>query len=179
MSDYKNIFTESKGSKECNETISKYYERIKDTNYKGAIMMAVCRGKVSEGIDFANNYGRAVIVTGLPYPVLYDPRVVLKKQYLDESKTSSTGTLWYNQQAYRAVNQAIGRVIRHKDDYGAILLCDERFSYSNSISQLPNWMKGHIKKINDFSEAIVELKSFFNIANESVSGEIFKKYYLI
>ena len=37
------------------------------------------------------------------------------------------GHEWYSQQALRAVNQAIGRVIRHKDDYGAILLCDERF----------------------------------------------------
>jgi Rad3-related DNA helicase len=28
----------------------------------------------------------------------------------------------------RSVNQAIGRVIRHVDDYGAVLLCEERFS---------------------------------------------------
>ena len=27
----------------------------------GAIFMAVCRGKVSEGLDFANNNARAVI----------------------------------------------------------------------------------------------------------------------
>ena len=28
----------------------------------------------------------------------------------------------------RAVNQAVGRVIRHKHDYGAIILADERFA---------------------------------------------------
>lgn len=38
-----------------------------------------------------------------------------------------TGEDWYNQQALRAVNQAVGRVIRHQHDYGAIILCDERF----------------------------------------------------
>lgn len=38
-----------------------------------------------------------------------------------------TGEEWYNQQATRAVNQAVGRVIRHRHDYGAIILCDERF----------------------------------------------------
>ena len=33
----------------------------------GAIFFAVCRGKVSEGIDFADKAGRAVILTGIPY----------------------------------------------------------------------------------------------------------------
>jgi regulator of telomere elongation helicase 1 len=41
---------------------------------------------MSEGIDFANEYGRAVIITGLPYPPYKDPRVVLKKQFLDDSR---------------------------------------------------------------------------------------------
>lgn len=38
-----------------------------------------------------------------------------------------TGEAWYTQQATRAVNQAMGRVIRHMHDYGAIILADERF----------------------------------------------------
>ena len=37
------------------------------------------------------------------------------------------GEAWYVQQASRAVNQAMGRVIRHRNDYGAIILADERF----------------------------------------------------
>ncbi len=37
-----------------------------------------------------------------------------------------SGEEWYKQQASRAVNQAVGRVIRHRRDYGAIILCDER-----------------------------------------------------
>jgi regulator of telomere elongation helicase 1 len=36
------------------------------------------------------------------------------------------GNDWYSQQASRAVNQAVGRVIRHRHDYGAIILADER-----------------------------------------------------
>ena len=39
-----------------------------------------------------------------------------------------SGSDWYKQQASRAVNQAVGRVIRHKHDYGAILLCDDRYA---------------------------------------------------
>ncbi|RNA23419.1 Regulator of telomere elongation helicase [Brachionus plicatilis] len=165
IGDVKSIFIESKNSKDCNDTVLKYYEKIKDRRSNGAIMFAVCRGKISEGIDFNDNNGRAVIVTGLPFPLYTDPRVVLKRQYLDEHKTSS-GTLWYNQQTYRAVNQAIGRVIRHKNDYGAILLCDERFSQMSSISQLPGWMRGHMKKINEYNSALDELGKFFNVAVE-------------
>ena len=125
-------------------------------------MFAVCRGKISEGIDFADNNGRGVIITGLPFPLFTDARVILKRQYLDEK--NSSGSLWYNQQAYRAVNQAIGRVIRHKNDYGAIILCDERFSQQSSISQLPGWMRAHVKKVTEYGVAISEMKKFFNIA---------------
>lgn len=63
--------------------MTEYYARIKDPNFKGAIFMGVCRGKVSEGLDFADINGRAVLIIGLPYPPLKDPRIVLKKQYLD------------------------------------------------------------------------------------------------
>ena len=154
-------------------------------------MFAVCRGKMSEGIDFANDYGRAVIITGLPYPPYKDPRVVLKKQFLDESKLPNVesnfkfillckkinyftfflqlnGQIWYSQQAFRAVNQAVGRVIRHKDDYGAVILCDERFSFDASIKQMPSWLKSYVKKLNNYEGAVDDLKSFFKVAIDTV-----------
>ena len=31
----------------------------------GALFLAVCRGKVSEGMDFANNYARAVVLVSI------------------------------------------------------------------------------------------------------------------
>ena len=88
MGDCKSIFMEPKDSKECTDTVLKYYDRIKDRNHNGAIMFAVCRGKISEGIDFADNNGRAVIITGLPFPLFTDPRVMLKRKYLDENKVT-------------------------------------------------------------------------------------------
>ena len=44
------------------------------------------------------------------------------------------GEAWYVQQAARAVNQAMGRVIRHRGDYGAIILADERFKVRHLLS---------------------------------------------
>lgn len=58
--------------------------------FGGCVLMAVCRGKVSEGIDFSDSKGRAVIVTGIPFAPYKDPWVVLKKQYLDEKCSGRT-----------------------------------------------------------------------------------------
>lgn len=95
-------------------------------------MFAVCRGKISEGLDFSDGAARSVILVGIPYPMVVDPRTILKRHYLDkqnsERKTGLSGQSWYCQQATRATNQAIGRVIRHKDDYGNIVLVDSRFA---------------------------------------------------
>jgi len=41
----------------------------------GAIFFAVCRGKVSEGMDFADNNARAVITVGIPFPNVKDMQV--------------------------------------------------------------------------------------------------------
>ena len=49
-------------------------------------MAGVCRGKLSEGIDFSDDAARCVIVIGLPYPQLTDPKVIMKKHYLDVNK---------------------------------------------------------------------------------------------
>lgn len=48
---------------------------------------------------------------------------------------------WYMIQAARAVNQTIGRVIRHNKDYGCVFLVDRKYSNSGSImSYLPEWL---------------------------------------
>lgn len=119
---------------------------------KGAIFMAVCRGKVSEGLDFADTNGRAVIITGLPFPPMYDPKIRMKRNYMQRNYTtrneSLSGDEWYQLEAARAVNQAIGRVIRHRNDYGAIFLCDIRFNKATQKSQLSQWIQRHIRSDN-------------------------------
>lgn len=74
---------EPKGKDAFNKSIAEYYEKVNSPEYKGAIFMGVCRGKVSEGLDFIDHNGRAVIITGLPYPPFKDPKVVLKRKYMD------------------------------------------------------------------------------------------------
>nr|XP_021139479.1 regulator of telomere elongation helicase 1 [Columba livia] len=138
----------------------------------GAAFLAVCRGKASEGLDFADVNGRGVIITGLPFPPRLEPRVVLKMQFLDELRSSGAGTQylsgreWYSQQASRAVNQAIGRVIRHRQDYGAIFLCDHRFTTGDVRSKLPSWVRPYVNVYDNFGHAVRSVSLFFRVAQE-------------
>ena len=66
-------------------------------------MLGVCRGKLSEGIDFSDDAARCVIMVGIPYPQMMDPNVIMKKHYLD-SKLFSSGKEWYNREASKSVN---------------------------------------------------------------------------
>ncbi|KAJ9587971.1 hypothetical protein L9F63_018600, partial [Diploptera punctata] len=163
----KPIFVEPRSKDSFSQVMREYYEAVQDPTYRGACFMAVTRGKVSEGLDFVDVNGRAVIVTGLPYPPMKDAYVKLKKEYLSENckkeKDSNclTADQWYLYEATRAVNQAIGRVIRHKDDYGAIILCDSRFEQKNIMTALSTWIQPQIKKYDTFGPVIRDLKKFF------------------
>jgi len=42
------------------------YKKACDSG-RGAVFFSIARGKVSEGVDFNNHYGRAVIVFGVPF----------------------------------------------------------------------------------------------------------------
>ena len=79
-----------------------------------------------------------------------------------------SGRQWYRQQASRAVNQAVGRVIRHKQDFGAILLCDARFKYPDALQQLPCWMRPYVKVYNEFGLVQRDLIHFFRAADKMV-----------
>lgn len=71
-----------------NIVIEEYYKAIQEN--KGAMFLAVYRGKVSEGLDFSDWKARAVIILGLPYPPYQDPRVVMKREYLDEMRKENS-----------------------------------------------------------------------------------------
>ncbi|XP_070237500.1 regulator of telomere elongation helicase 1 isoform X2 [Bos mutus] len=171
----KPLFVEPRSKGGFSEVMEAFYARVAAPESSGAIFLAVCRGKASEGLDFADVNGRGVIVTGLPYPPRMDPRVLLKMQFLDEMKAQSgaggqflSGHDWYRQQASRAVNQAIGRVIRHRHDYGAVFLCDHRFAHADTRAQLPSWVRPHVKVYDSFGHVIRDVAQFFRVAQKTM-----------
>jgi regulator of telomere elongation helicase 1 len=61
----------------------------------------------------------------------------------------------------RAVNQAIGRVIRHRNDYGAVLLADERFASVSLQQQLSLWLRPLVQAPSDVGPVLQSLTAFF------------------
>lgn len=165
ISSIKKVFIEPKNKNEFNASMQSF-KQIVDHTPDGAIFMAVCRGKLSEGIDLADDYCRAVIMIGLPYPARYDPKVILKQQYLNENNSKLNGVKWYVLQMKRALNQSIGRVVRHKNDYGMIILCDSRFTQLHD--GFSKWILPFFEKNNtqfQFRNSIQQINSFFKMPN--------------
>jgi len=168
----KAIITEPKGGDQLDSAMKEFYSVIEasttsPTEYgqDGALFMAVCRGKVSEGLDFADNNARAVVCVGIPFPAFKDTLVDLKKKYNDGRRSRNPDILpgrdWYEIQAFRALNQALGRCIRHKKDWGAILMVDDRYRknprYVNSLSK---WVRGKVVHYNNCNMMLNSLKTF-------------------
>ena len=72
----------------------------------GALLLAVCRGKISEGVDFADNNARAVITIGLPFPNFKSTEITDKRKYNDKFCKDLgllSGQDWYTIQAFRFI----------------------------------------------------------------------------
>uniref|UniRef100_A0AAX7T3F8 DNA 5'-3' helicase n=1 Tax=Astatotilapia calliptera TaxID=8154 RepID=A0AAX7T3F8_ASTCA len=174
----KTVITEPRGGGgkgDFDELLHTYYSAIKyceekgetDTHY-GALLIAVCRGKVSEGLDFTDDNARAVVAVGIPFPNIKDLQVELKMKYNDlhsKSRGLLPGSRWYEIQAYRALNQALGRCIRHRNDWGALILVDDRYRNNPNkyITGLSKWVRQLVQHHNTFSDAMQSLVAFSQV----------------
>ncbi|KAK2952206.1 putative Fanconi anemia group J protein like protein [Blattamonas nauphoetae] len=172
----------------------------------GAILFAVCRGKVSEGINFSDELARAVILMGIPYPSRNALEIELKMEFNEKQAEkwkkdgrggqagSTTGAItplsgqqWYSLQATRAANQALGRVIRHRYDYGALILLDARYLKEQSSASdgrirsdvsarnnLSKWFGKDVREMGSCEEGCARMQRFFAHADD-VYGTIRKE----
>ncbi|KAJ0173181.1 hypothetical protein K1T71_011357 [Dendrolimus kikuchii] len=142
MQGIKHVFKEDRNGKTHHEIMECYYKDV--ATDKGALLFAVYRGKVSEGMDFKDHQARAVITVGVPYPNMGDIAVRAKIDYNNRYATERNllrGSEWLKVQAYRALNQAVGRCVRHRGDWGAVLLIDARFTSDVYTEHLSKWLK--------------------------------------
>ncbi|XP_039938680.2 Fanconi anemia group J protein isoform X1 [Hirundo rustica] len=168
LEDVKTVIAEPQGGakSDFDELLKIYYDAIKCKGEKdGALLIAVCRGKVSEGLDFCDENARAVVTIGIPFPNVKDLQVELKRKYNDQHKSTRgllSGSQWYEIQAYRALNQALGRCIRHRNDWGALILVDDRFRNNPNkyITGLSKWIRQQLQHHGSFGSALESLHAF-------------------
>ncbi|KAG7383385.1 Fanconi anemia group J protein [Phytophthora pseudosyringae] len=180
---HKEMFSEPRqGGKDFDELLDKYKNTIaryvathdapsgwsngdSEVRVTGAIFLAVYRGKVSEGIDFSDDNARAVLAVGIPFPNFKDLKVSLKREYQDNKSRVDrrlvNGSWWYKLQAFRALNQALGRCIRHRRDYGAVILIDSRHRNNVHGNSLSKWMRPHVQEFRSSEDCNPLFAEFF------------------
>ncbi|XP_053729396.1 Fanconi anemia group J protein isoform X4 [Synchiropus splendidus] len=98
-------------------------------------------------------------------------KVELKMKYNDQHcKTRGLlpGNRWYEIQAYRALNQALGRCIRHRKDWGALILVDDRYRNNPNryITGLSKWVRQLVQHHDTFNNAMSSLAAFSQVQHQ-------------
>ena len=186
ISKYKE-FCQDKHDQKLNKAVLDLYQKANSSREKkGGILFSVCRGSCSEGMNFKNDAARLVIVVGIPFAYLGDPKTQMKKEYQDQFNKfyygfikdknikKLSGAEWYNQNAIKCVNQALGRVIRHSNDYGCMLLIDSRYQQNNNKFLISKWIRDQViiynNKNND--KLVSNIQKFFIEAEEFTNKRI-------
>jgi DNA excision repair protein ERCC-2 len=103
------------------------------------LLLAVCGGKWSEGLDYRGDYLAGAMVVGLPLaPFTRVRRMVIdyfRTRFGDEGEFLS-----YTLPAIHRAQQALGRVLRTPDDRGFLVLAERRFLEAKTRRGLPSWM---------------------------------------
>jgi hypothetical protein len=136
-----------------------------------------------------NPFSQPAVNSSMAYPAEFTlPKTsqVLAPSSSLPTYSRTSGDQWYFQSASRAVNQCLGRVIRHCNDWGALFLLDERFLGHKTLADLSGWMRPWVKKYNYCNDSFKEYSNFLrdvttnpNLYFEpkplSLEGSMFKK----
>jgi len=139
---HKLLFIETQDAAETSLALLNYIKACE--NGRGAVLLSVARGKVSEGVDFDHHLGRAVLMFGIPYVYTQSRILKARLEYLrDQFQIRENDFLTFD--AMRHAAQCIGRVMRGKTDYGIMVLADKRFGRADKRGKLPKWIQEHLR----------------------------------
>ncbi|CAF4955836.1 unnamed protein product [Pieris macdunnoughi] len=139
---HKLLFIETQDSAETSFALINYIKACESG--RGAVLLSVARGKVSEGVDFDHHLGRAVLMFGIPYVFTQSRILKARLEYLrDQFQIRENDFLTFD--AMRHAAQCVGRVLRGKTDYGVMIFADKRFSRADKRTKLPRWIQEHLK----------------------------------
>ncbi|KAF3044996.1 ATP-dependent DNA helicase chl1 [Didymella heteroderae] len=159
--------TSKEAAADC--VLTAYSAAVASKNGRGALLFAVIGGTLSEGINFSDTLGRGVIVVGLPFPNPHSAEWKAKIQYITSKENARGGNGkaaardHYENACMRAVNQCVGRAIRHKGDYAAIMMLDKRYGGERIQNKLPKWIRNSLMAKTGVQEMERALGQFFAV----------------
>ncbi|CAA7261430.1 unnamed protein product [Cyclocybe aegerita] len=138
----------------------------------GALLFAVIGAKLSEGLNFADDLARAVVIVGLPFANIGSPELRERMKYVKrleeqrgaqnkEKNQKDAAAELYENMCMNAVNQSIGRAIRHKNDWASLLLLDRRYGTPSIRNKLPKWIGSKVVITEGFGHTVKEMGAFF------------------
>lgn len=136
----------------------------------GAVLSAIVGGSLSEGINFSDGLCRCVVVVGMPYPNANDVELAEKMKFCERLMPNG-GRMYYESLCMRAVNQSIGRSIRHGGDYSAMLLLDTRYARPTVVQGVSTWIRNSLSHHPTFPPAFVRLRQFFASKKSNVESQ--------
>ncbi|XP_055136699.2 ATP-dependent DNA helicase DDX11 isoform X6 [Symphalangus syndactylus] len=166
----KKIFQEPKSAHQVEQVLLAYSRCIQGCSQErgrvtGALLLSVVGGKMSEGINFSDNLGRCVVMVGMPFPNIRSPELQEKMAYLDQTLPRAPGQAppgkaLVENLCMKAVNQSIGRAIRHQKDFASIVLLDQRYARPPVLAKLPAWIRARVDVKSTFGPAIAAVQKF-------------------
>jgi chromosome transmission fidelity protein 1 len=152
------------------ESVLNRYSKSATSSKRGALLLSVVGGKLSEGINFANDLCRCVVVVGMPFADKSDPLLQ------EKLKLVSNPHDFYRSLCLRAINQSVGRAIRHANDYASVVLMDVRYPVDDNIARgLPSWLTestpGWRRQPSDLTNALQTIDNFFAGMSENKRAE--------
>jgi len=128
-------------------------------------------------LNFADDLARAVVVIGLPFANSGSRELQERMRFVKERAAASTksgkvgggrdaGIELYENMCMKAVNQSIGRAIRHQNDWASLILIDQRYSTPRIQSKLPQWIRGSVSIAHTWGQGLRELGAFYRLKKE-------------
>ena len=113
-----------------------------------------------EGIDVPGEALELLLITKLPFDVPSEPLIAAKLEEI--KKNGGNPFLEYSvPEAIIKFRQGFGRLIRHKDDFGAVIVCDNRLSRMQYGKQFLDALPVGAKIYHDRAGLFDDLKNWF------------------
>lgn len=159
------VFTEERrkggGAVGGSDVLRLYTEAVEKGDDEKPVLLAVMGGKLSEGMNFSDGLARVVAAVGVPFMNARAPETRETLRALQTQRKEKGGEEWMLNEAMVSVNQCIGRAVRHKGDYAAVLLVDERYTRAEVRQRLPRFIRRDFEDVDDDAQLSQQLGAFF------------------